>query len=335
MLILGIETSCDECSMALVRNGKTIESLVISSQAEVHAEYSGVVPEIASRLHVETIQSVCNETFNKASISFQDIDGIGVTNQPGLSGSLIVGLMYAKGLALGLNKPFVTVDHILAHLYAVQLEYDVAYPYIGLLVSGGHSIICIVKDYDQVEVLGASIDDAVGEAFDKVAKHLNLGYPGGKVIDQLARKGNPKTYQFPKANLYKSNRKYDISFSGLKNAVINQRQQFWNGIDEQTPENICASFEKTAIDTMLNKVLLACEDLKISRVVAGGGVAANSYLRKRLSELTQLETYYPSLELCTDNGAMIGGLAYHYLIRGDRSGFDAKVNPRVQGFRRI
>jgi N6-L-threonylcarbamoyladenine synthase len=335
LLVLGIETSCDECSMALVRDGKKIESLVIFSQAHIHADYFGVVPEIASRLHIDTIQQVCNDTFKKASISLDEIDGIGVTNQPGLSGSLIVGLTYAKGLSLAIEKPFVTVDHILAHLYAVQLEYDVPYPYIGLLVSGGHSMICVVHDFDRVEVLGASIDDAVGEAFDKVAKHLNLGYPGGKYIDDLARKGNPKAYHFPKANLYKSNRKYDISFSGLKNAVINQRDQFWNGKDEQSLENICASFEKTAIDTMVNKIILASEHLSIPRVVAGGGVAANTYLRSRLTELTNLETYYPSFDLCTDNGAMIAGLAFHYLSRGDRSGLDAKVQPRVVGFKRL
>ncbi len=335
MIVLGIESSCDECSLALVEDGKKILSHVVATQIPFHAPYHGVVPEIASRKHTEWILPVYRQTLAQAGMNPQKIDGISVANRPGLSGSLLVGLSFAKGLSLGLNKPFVAVDHVLAHLYAPQLEFDIPYPFLGLLVSGGHSIICRVDDFHQVQVLGASIDDACGEAFDKVAKHLNLGYPGGKQIDQLARKGNPRAFRFPVANLYKGQHTYDVSYSGLKNAVINQRELFWDGTSPQTLENICASFEKVAIDTLLKKVILAAKKTGIPRVVAGGGVAANTYLRTALKASVGLEVYYPSLELCTDNGAMIAGLGYHFLKQGIQGSLRENVHPRVQGFRKL
>ncbi|NCN04858.1 MAG: tRNA (adenosine(37)-N6)-threonylcarbamoyltransferase complex transferase subunit TsaD [Spirochaetales bacterium] len=334
MIILGIETSCDECSIALVEDGKKILSHVIATQIPFHAPFDGVVPEIASRKHVEWIRGVYKKAIFESGLTSSAIDGIAVTNRPGLSGSLIVGLTFAKALSMALEKPFIGIDHVLAHLYAPQLEFSIGYPYLGLLVSGGHSLICRVNSHDKVETLGASIDDAVGEAFDKVAKHLGLGYPGGKAIDQLARKGNPRAYLFPKANLYKGDHPYDFSFSGIKNAVVNQKDQFWDQTSDQSVQNICASFEKVAVDTLLKKVLKAAVETGIHRIVAGGGVAANTYLRNTLSALDDYETYYPSYSLCTDNGAMIAGLGYHYLIRGVESPLSETVYPRVPGFRK-
>jgi N6-L-threonylcarbamoyladenine synthase len=334
VIILGIESSCDECSLALVKDGKQILSHVIASQTDIHSVYDGVVPEIASRKHVEWIQPVYRKVMSQADIELDAIDGIAVTNRPGLSGSLAVGLAFAKGLALASSKPFVTIDHVLAHLYAPQLEHDISYPFMGLLVSGGHSMICLVQGPDELEVMGASIDDAIGEAFDKVAKHYGLGYPGGKIVDDLARKGNPKAFHFPFSQLNKGNHQFDVSYSGLKNAVVNQLDLFWDGKSEKSIENICASFERVAVDSLLKKLVKAIDETGIKRIVAGGGVAANSYLRQRLEEHADYEVYYPSLELCTDNGAMIAGLGYHYLSRGVHSSLDEGVQARVPGFKR-
>lgn len=329
MIILGIETSCDECSIALVEDGKKILSHIVASQVEFHRAFNGVVPEIASRKHSEWILPVYKQAMREAGINAAELDGIAVSNRPGLTGSLIVGLSFAKGLSISLDIPFVGIDHIQAHLYAPKLEFEIPYPYLGLLVSGGHSMIVRVDDYDRFDVLGTTIDDACGEAFDKVAAHLGLGYPGGKKIDDLARRGNPRAYHFPKPNLYKSPHKYDVSYSGLKNAVINQRRQFWDGKSEESLENICASFEGTAVDILLGKLFAASKDTGISIVVSGGGVAANSYLRKRLRESKDLQAYYPPEILCTDNGAMIAGLGYEYLKRGRQSGMRESVFARV------
>jgi N6-L-threonylcarbamoyladenine synthase len=338
MLVLGIETSCDECSFALVSDGREIVSHVVATQIEYHKPYDGVVPEIASRKHIEMITPVFRQCMDIAAdrgYGMNDIDGIGVSTHPGLSGSLVVGLNYAKGLSLSLGVPYVGVNHILAHLYAPQLEQEIPYPYLGLLVSGGHSMITRVNSYDDIEVLGASIDDACGEAFDKVAKHYGLGYPGGKVIDELARKGDPKAYHFPFSNLYKGAGPYDVSYSGLKNAAINQLDKFWDGKSEQSIENICASFERVAIESLVRKLEKAAADTGIDTVVAGGGVAANHYLRESLGAHPEYRVYFPPLELCTDNGAMIAGIAYHYLHEEQYSPLDLGVSARVRGFRRI
>ena len=221
-----------------------------------------------------------------------------------------------------------------AHLYAPHLEQDIEYPYLGLLVSGGHSVISIVRGFDDIEVLGTTIDDACGEAFDKVAKYYNMGYPGGIAIDKLAQKGNPRAFNFPSPNLHKGNHDYDVSYSGLKTAVVNQLDQFWNREYEKTPENIAASFQKRAIGILIKKLKRAIKDTGIKRVVAGGGVSANSYLRSELKNMNQIETYYPSLTLCTDNGAMIAGIAYHYLKRGDRDDLSLSASARVPSFKR-
>ncbi len=334
MLVLGIETSCDECSLAVVRDGREVLSNAIATQIEYHRPYDGVVPEIASRMHTEWILPTARTALREAGIGLEEIEGIAVTSRPGLVGSLLVGVNFAKGLALSRSLPFVGIDHIRAHLYAPHLEFDIEYPYLGLLVSGGHTIICMVEDFDTVRVLGTTIDDACGEAFDKVAKYYQLGYPGGVAVDKLAAKGNPEAFSFPDPRLHKGEHTYDVSYSGLKTAVINQLDQFWDGTSEKSPENIAASFQRAAIGMLMNRLKKAVRDTGVQKVVAGGGVAANSLLRSSLRELEGVETIFPPMKLCTDNAAMIAGLGYHYLRRGDRDDFDLNASPRVRGFRR-
>mgnify|MGYP006292765253 CR=1 FL=1 len=334
MLVLGIETSCDECSVAVVEDGRRILGQVIATQTTEHAPYSGVVPEIASRTHTEWISGVFSRALGEAEITAEELDAVAVTNRPGLSGSLVVGLSFAKGLAYGLRIPITGVDHVRAHLYAPQLEREVGYPFLGVLVSGGHTIIAHVHEPLRMDILGTTIDDACGEAFDKVAKFYQLGYPGGVAIDRLAAEGDPRAFAFPDANLHKGEHRYDVSYSGLKTAVINQLDQFWDRDYEKSKANIAASFQKSAIDLLLRRVFRAVADTGLTRVVAGGGVAANSYLRSALSERSEIEAVYPSLELCTDNGAMVAGLGYHLLTSGHEDGLDLDASARVQGFRR-
>jgi N6-L-threonylcarbamoyladenine synthase len=368
MNILGIESSCDECAAAVVEDGKIPLSNVVATQIPFHALYNGVVPEIASRKHTEWIYAVVREALDKAGIGPGDIDGVAVTAHPGLLGSLLVGLSFAKAFAWARNLPFIAVDHMLAHLYACQLQYKapnpapddlnrpqsttpqadgvwtlrnestgisgVEYPFLGLLVSGGHSIICRVDNFDDITVLGTTIDDAVGEAFDKVSKYYGFGYPGGAAIDKLARTGDSGAFRFPMPKLYKGDHPYDLSYSGLKTAVINQLEQFRVAKGTAGPQDIAASFQKTAVEILLRSLLRAAEDTKLSTIVAGGGVAANSYLRLRLAEQQHLRCLFPPLELCGDNGAMIAGLGYQYLVRGDRSPLSITASARVRAFKR-
>ncbi|MBN2534191.1 MAG: tRNA (adenosine(37)-N6)-threonylcarbamoyltransferase complex transferase subunit TsaD [Spirochaetales bacterium] len=335
MNVLGIETSCDECAASVVEDGKKILSNVVASQVEIHKPFYGVVPEIASRKHIEWIIPVVKDAITKAGIRLKDIHGIAVTSRPGLIGSLLVGVSFAKGLAFSLSIPFTGVDHILAHLYAPHLEHDITYPYIGLIVSGGHTIIAKVTSVCSFTVLGTTIDDACGEAFDKVAKYYDLGYPGGVVIDWLAQKGNPLAFRFPKPSLHKGDHPYDVSYSGLKTAVVNQLDLFWNKKDGKNPENIAASFQKTAIDIIADRVVMAVRDTGIRKVVAGGGVSANSYLRKRLNEEKGMTAIFPSVQLCTDNAAMIAGLGFHFFAAGEKSSYDLNAEARVPLFRRV
>ena len=334
MKILGIESSCDECSAAVVEDGKKILSNIIATQIDFHREYNGVVPEIASRLHTEWITSVVREALEKSALTLNDIDGIAVTSRPGLVGSLLVGVSFAKGIALSLDKPLIGIDHILAHLYAPHLEYDIEYPYLGLLVSGGHTVISRVDDFDAITVMGTTIDDACGEAFDKVAKYYNLGYPGGVAIDKLSSKGDPEAFNFPDPSLHKGDHRYDVSYSGLKTAVINQIDQFWNGTSEKSKENIAASFQKAAVGMLIRRLKRAVKDTGIKTVVAGGGVVANSLLRSELKNLEDVKVIFPSITLCTDNGAMIAGLGYHYLSAGVTSGLSLNASARVRAFRK-
>lgn len=339
MKVLGIESSCDECAAAVVEDGKSIRSNVVATQIPFHEVYNGVVPEIASRKHTEWISGVVKTALSDAGCTPADIDGVAATAQPGLLGSLLVGLSFGKAFAYSLDRPFIAVDHMLAHLYAPMLSETVEYPFLGLLVSGGHSIICKVDDFDVITVLGTTIDDAVGEAFDKVAKFYGFGYPGGVYIDKLAKRGDSGAFKFPLPNLHKGEHRYDVSYSGLKTAVINQIEQF-RQIDaegrpaELSPENIAASFQKTAIDILLRSLFRAVEDTGLTTVVSGGGVAANSYLRQCLAERKDLRCLFPPLDLCGDNGAMVAGLGYQYLARGDRSPWTVTASARVKAFKR-
>jgi len=333
MNVLGIETSCDECSVAIVRDGKEILSNEVATQIDIHRPYQGVVPEIASRLHTEWISPVMTASIQKAGLSLKDIDAVAVTNRPGLLGSLLVGVNFAKAFAATLQIPFIGIDHIRAHLYASQVEHPLEYPYLGLLVSGGHTVICRVNGFDDLDVLGTTIDDAIGEAFDKVAKHHGFGYPGGVVIDRLAQTGNDKAFLFPGPSLHKGSHTYDISYSGLKTAVINQLDSFWDGISEKSPENIAASFQRVAVGILMKRVHKALEDTGLTRLSAGGGVAANSLLRSQLKQLKGVEVSIPSMNLCTDNGAMIAALAFQYLKRGESSGLDLGASARVKAFK--
>lgn len=334
MKVLGIESSCDETACAIVEDGKTILSNVVATQIPFHRVYKGVVPEIASRKHVEWILPVVKQALKEADLTLDDIDAIASTNRPGLMGSLLVGLTFGKTLAWSLNKPFIAVNHMLGHLYASHLANDIPYPYIGLLVSGGHSIICKVSGFDDIDVMGTTVDDSVGEAFDKVAKFYGLGYPGGVIIDNLAKNGDKRAFSFPTPKLDSTEHRYDVSFSGLKTAVIHQRDMFWNEGYEKSNENMCAAFQETACKTIVSRLLRAVDDTGLKTVVAGGGVAANSRLREMLAERTDIKCIFPPLKLCGDNGAMIAGVAYHFLQRGDRSGIDTTACARIPQFKK-
>lgn len=335
MKVLGIETSCDECSAAVVEDGRNILSNVIATQIELHRPFDGVVPELASRLHTEWISQVVNAALMQAGMTVDDIDAIAATSRPGLLGSLLVGLNFAKGMASVLKVPFIGIDHIRAHLYAPQIEHPLEYPYLGVLLSGGHTVICRVDSYDSVEVLGTTIDDAIGEAFDKVAKHYGLGYPGGVMIDKLSQKGDPYAFNFTSPKIGKGYHPYDISYSGLKTAVINQLEIFSTG-KETTPENIAASFQRVAVGMLMKRVEKALEDTGLTRISAGGGVAANSLVRSSLKALEEkgFEVSFPSLKLCTDNGAMVAGLGYRYISDGITSGYDLTASARVSAFKK-
>jgi len=345
MKILGIETSCDECSAAVVADGERILSNIVATQIPYHAPWNGVVPEIASRKHTEWIYAVTKEAIDKAGLTVSEIDGVAVTSRPGLLGSLLVGLSFAKAFAWARNIPFIAVDHMLAHLYAPRLmstgnEGNLplnstfpGYPFLGLLVSGGHTIICRADSFDDITVLGTTIDDAVGEAFDKVAKYYNFGYPGGLVIDQMARNGDDSAFRFPMPSLHKGDHRYDVSYSGLKNAVINQLDIF-KVKNNYTNEDIAASFQKTAVNILLRALLNAAEDTSLTTIAAGGGVAANSLLRRLLAGQKHLRCIFPLPELCGDNAAMVAGLGYHYLLRGERSDLNVTASARVSGFKK-
>jgi len=334
MIVLGIESSCDETACAIVEDGKKILSNVVATQIPFHRIYKGVVPEIASRKHVEWILPVVKQALKEANLTLDKIDAIASTNRPGLMGSLLVGLTFGKTLAFSLGKPFIAINHMLGHLYAAHLENDIEYPYIGLLVSGGHSIICKVNGFDDIEVMGTTVDDSVGEAFDKVAKFYGLGYPGGVIIDKLAKSGDKKAASFPMPKLDSAEHRYDVSFSGLKTAVIHQCDMFWNDDFEKSNENMCAAFQETACKTITSRLFRAVDDTGLKTVVAGGGVAANSRLRELLFERKDINCIFPPLKLCGDNGAMIAGVAYHFLMRGDRSGIDTTACARIPQFKK-
>ena len=317
MKILGIETSCDECSLAIVEDGVAIIGMVTASQIATHAPFRGVVPEFASRAHVQSILSCYWQLMKEGGERARNIDAIAVTTGPGLTGSLMVGLSFAQSLSFGLGVPIVAINHILAHLYAARMEADIPYPSLGVVVSGGHTLIGVSYSAVHFEMVGQSVDDACGEVFDKIAVHLGLGYPGGPAIERHARLGSAESAAFPCARL--ANR-CDLSFSGLKSAVIHQCDTFWNDAYQKSTENISAAFQRAALTIVEGAIECAVERTSISTVVIGGGVVANAELRSRLDAKQGLSVYYPSLPLCGDNGAMIAGLAAHYPQVGESRG---------------
>lgn len=312
MLVLGIETSCDETSAAIVEDGKRILSNIIASQTDLHSKFGGVVPELASRRHIQVIVPIINESLSVAGITLKDVDGIAVTQGPGLIGSLLIGISISKALAYTQSIPVVGVNHIEGHIYSNLLEHDdLSPPFVSLVVSGGHTELVYVADHRKYERLGQTLDDAAGEAFDKVAKLLNLGYPGGPVIDRLSREGDPKAIPFPRPYIWEHG--LNFSFSGLKTSVLNFVVKNNGNI---SPPDICASFQQAVIDVLTEKTIRAAEIKKVDKIAIAGGVAANSGLRGQMSQRCKelgLSLYYPSLKLCTDNAAMIAGLGYHLL----------------------
>jgi N6-L-threonylcarbamoyladenine synthase len=339
MKVLGIESSCDECAAAVVEDGRRVRSSVVATQIPFHAAYNGVVPEIASRKHTEWISGVVELAIKDAGLTIDDIDAVAATSHPGLLGSLLVGLTFGKTLAWARGLPFIACDHMLSHLYAVNLAgVAPSYPFLGLLVSGGHTIICRADDFDSVTVLGTTVDDAVGEAFDKLSKHYGYGYPGGRYIDELAKNGDPGFFNFPMPDFSGSPdaHRYDVSYSGLKTAAINQLEKFRKkgAPGEVPPADLAASFQKTACDILLRSLFRAAADTGIDTVVAGGGVAANSYLRSVLAAHKGLRCIFPPPELCGDNGAMVAGLGYRYLTRGDRSPWSVTAGARSRAMER-
>lgn len=321
MKILGVETSCDETAIAIVE-GKRILANIVSSQSKVHAPFGGVVPEIASRHHIENIPLVLDEALHQADLNLTQIDGVAATYAPGLLGALLVGLQYGKSLAFALNKPFVGVNHLEAHINSVFLENkEVTYPFLALTVSGGHTHLFLVKEFGRYELLGGTRDDACGEAYDKVAKLLGLGYPGGPLIDKRAPLGNPKAFRFTKPKLKGV---FDFSFSGIKTACLLEVQKQNGKLSENFINDMCASFQEAAIGFLIDRLVFASHQLKVHNWVICGGVSANQGLRKKLetaSKENDCRYFIPSIPLCTDNGAMIAYVGGRYLENGKHSPF--------------
>lgn len=326
ILTLGIESSCDETSVAIVKNGREVLSNVIATQIDIHKKYGGVVPEIASRNHVENITYVVKEALEKANVKLEDIDAICPTYGPGLVGALLVGLSTAKAIAYAAKKPLVGVHHIEGHIAANYLTHkELVPPYLCLVVSGGHSHLVYVKDYTHFEILGRTRDDAVGEAFDKVSRTIGLGYPGGPVIDKLAKEGTPR-YNLPRT--YFEN--LDFSFSGIKTAVINLVHKEGDNININ---DLCASFEEAVTEVLTTNTLKAIKELKVDKVAIAGGVSANSYLRNKMEKMGEengIKVYYPELILCTDNAAMIAAAGYNNFMAGKISDWDLNAVPNLK-----
>jgi len=332
LLVLGIESSCDETSAAVVRGGREILSNIISSQIDIHKKFGGVVPEVASRKHVELINVVIQEALEKAGVALEDIDLVGATYGPGLVGALLIGLSTAKALAYAAKKKFVGVNHIEGHMCANYLAHrELEPPFLSLVVSGGHTNIVYSGDYNKYEIMGRTRDDAAGEAYDKIARALGLGYPGGPLIDALAKKGDPKAINFPRA--YLEDGSFDFSFSGLKSAVLNYLNKERMSGREVSTANVAASFQEAVMDVLVQKTIEAAKIKGTSKISAAGGVAANSYLRERLKaegDKNGIKVYFPQPVLCTDNAAMIASAAYYEYISGRESSLSLNAVPGLK-----
>lgn len=323
MLLLCLESSCDETAAAVVRDGQRVLSNIIASQVDLHAVYGGVVPELASRRHLEVINSLVEEALTKAGIIQEDLQGVVVTRGPGLVGALLVGLSFAKAYAYALNVPLIGVHHIEGHIQAIQLEEKVEYPFLALAVSGGHTHLYRVDGIGRYHLLGRTVDDAAGEAFDKVAKMLGLGYPGGPVIDKMAAASDDGGIIFPRPMLKKNN--FDFSFSGMKTAVLNYLHRLEEPLDETKSGQIACAFQTAVVDVLTQKTMRAAESENLNRIVVAGGVACNSGLRKRFAELADangIQVFFPTPILCADNAAMLAVAGDYYLSLGLSSGLD-------------
>lgn len=331
-LILGIESSCDETSASVIKNGRYILSNVISSQIDLHKKYGGVVPEIASRKHVEIIMPVINQALEEAGVTLNDIDAIGVTYGPGLVGALLVGLTAAKAIAFTTGKPLVGVHHIEGHIAANYLQYPgLEPPFVCLVASGGHSHIVLVESYDKFEILGQTRDDAAGEAFDKISRAIGLGYPGGPLIDKYAAQGNSKAVKFPRVQFEDGS--LDFSFSGLKTAVLNHLNRLEQTGEQVDIPDVAASFQQAVVDVLVKNTIRAAKQKGVDKIALAGGVAANSQLRSEMKSQAKkqgIEVLYPDLILCTDNAAMIGCAAYFEYKNGKRSGMDLNAIPGLK-----
>lgn len=345
-VILGIESSCDETSCALVANGSRVLANIVSTQIDMHARFGGVVPEIASRAHIEAVNTVIDEAIKTSGISPSEIHAVAVTKEPGLIGSLLVGLMAAKTLAWVWNKPLIGVNHIYAHAYAAALDAEpIKYPAAALICSGGHTALYNCQSPTSMELMGTTIDDAAGEAFDKVASILNLGYPGGPVIDRIAKGGNPKAVEFPRTLL--EGQSLDFSFSGIKTAVLYHVRGVPEGPRRSNPQprpqpppptpqqvaDIAASFQAAVVDVLMIKLRRAAKLTGARTLILGGGVSANSALRQAAQDLAAklgCELRLPAFKFCVDNGAMIAGLAYHYLLQGQFASLDLEAHATVR-----
>ena len=325
ILTLGIESSCDETSVAVVKNGREILSNIIDTQIPIHEKYGGVVPEIASRNHIEAISRVTKLALKEANVTFEDIDAVTPTYGPGLVGALLVGLSYGKALSFAINKPLVGVNHIQGHIAANYITHkDLKPPFLCVMMSGGNTQLVHVKNYTEFEVLGKTRDDAIGEAFDKVARVVGLGYPGGPKVDKLAKEGNPEAITLPKPHFDN----LDFSFSGIKTAVIN--------LHHKTPDinkaDLCASFEKTVTEILIENTKKALKKINVKTVALAGGVSANSYIRNEFLKIKEngIEVYMPDLKLCTDNAAMIASAGYYNFIDGKRDELDLNAVPNLK-----
>lgn len=325
IITLGIESSCDETSVAIIKNGREILSNIVDTQISIHEKYGGVVPEIASRNHIEAISRVIKKALEVANIKMEDVDAITPTYGPGLVGALLVGLSYGKALAFATNKPLVGVNHIEGHIAANYITYpELKPPFLCVMMSGGNTQLIHVKDYTDFEVLGKTRDDAIGEAFDKIARVVDLGYPGGPKVDNLAKEGNPDAIELPKTHFDN----LDFSFSGIKTAVIN--------LHHKTPDinkaDLCASFQKAITDVLIENTLKALEKADVKTIVLAGGVSANRYIRNEFLKLKEkgYTVYMPEIKLCTDNAAMIASAGYYEFVNGKRDNLDLNAIPNLK-----